>query len=720
MNFGAPWMLAALPLAALPVIIHLLQRRRYRRLEFAAMEFLRRAMKRLRRRVLLEDVLLLALRTLAVLAAILALARPGSERPPGWLVGSARSEIVILDASLSMEHRSDGRSAYERGIEVAARLFRAADPRRGARAALIRAGLHAERLAAGDPAAGLAALETLGPAGYGGADLDGALTIALRSAEEFRLDAPPRVTVLTDLQAHAWDFAHGSPPALERLAQAAIPVEIVDVGAELRANLAVTALRLPSTRLLLGEAADAVATVRNFGEAAAQVRAEALLDGDVFADELLEIEAGGTADWVVPLQPRLPGARTVEVRLAHDALVGDDARASAFELAEALETVIAGEPAARGRVPGVCDSLLDYFDLGEQSPVRATLVAPGALDARALAGADLLILADPGPLGAAAADGAAALLGRGGSLLIALGPRTDPADLASLRAAAGLAAVELEEARAAAEPYARLRIADPGHPALRFFADPRWQPLLTEVPFREWRPLRVADGADARVALLFSRDGSLAGEGAALVEERSGPGRVAWLAAAPCASWNRMEEVPGGTLALLYDLAFHLAPASGLAVELTVGQPLAVLLPAPAAGITLRDPDGARFPVTPELRAEEGGARSVALLLPAATRPGAWSAEALVVEDDGAENRLDFRIAVGVPPAESDLRAADALALRSLLPEGVLLRRAGEESELPATGSEMRAEFARLLWRIVVALLLAETLLAALLDRRRR
>lgn len=62
--------------AAGPVVIHLLNRRRYRTVEWGAMAFLRKAMQRSRRAVRLRDLLLLVLRTAAVLLFGFALARP--------------------------------------------------------------------------------------------------------------------------------------------------------------------------------------------------------------------------------------------------------------------------------------------------------------------------------------------------------------------------------------------------------------------------------------------------------------------------------------------------------------------------------------------------------------------------------------------------------------------------------------------------------------------
>jgi hypothetical protein len=74
---GYAWFaIAGAAAAAGPVIIHLLNRRRFRVVHWAAMDFLREAIRRNRRILELRDLLILALRTLAVLLFGLALARP--------------------------------------------------------------------------------------------------------------------------------------------------------------------------------------------------------------------------------------------------------------------------------------------------------------------------------------------------------------------------------------------------------------------------------------------------------------------------------------------------------------------------------------------------------------------------------------------------------------------------------------------------------------------
>ena len=99
-----------------PVIIHLLNRRRFRVVQWAAMDFLREAMQRNRRIMQLRDILLLLLRTAAVLLFGLALARP-------FFASSSETfddrqplhAIIVVDNSLSMGYESlDGNLARPR------------------------------------------------------------------------------------------------------------------------------------------------------------------------------------------------------------------------------------------------------------------------------------------------------------------------------------------------------------------------------------------------------------------------------------------------------------------------------------------------------------------------------------------------------------------------------------------------------------------------------
>ena len=63
-------MVAGAALVSSPIIIHLINRLRYRRVKWAAMEFLLKSQKRNRRRLIIEQLILLLLRILLVLSSV--------------------------------------------------------------------------------------------------------------------------------------------------------------------------------------------------------------------------------------------------------------------------------------------------------------------------------------------------------------------------------------------------------------------------------------------------------------------------------------------------------------------------------------------------------------------------------------------------------------------------------------------------------------------------
>src|SRR6266851_555554 len=74
--FAHPWYMAAGgALISSPILIHLINRMRFKRLRWAAMEFLLKSQKRNRRRLIIEQMILLLLRILLVLLAGFLVAR---------------------------------------------------------------------------------------------------------------------------------------------------------------------------------------------------------------------------------------------------------------------------------------------------------------------------------------------------------------------------------------------------------------------------------------------------------------------------------------------------------------------------------------------------------------------------------------------------------------------------------------------------------------------
>jgi len=131
MTFLQPLLLYALPLALLPVIIHLLNRLRHRTQAWGAMRFLVAASRSSVNRARLKQFLILLLRTLAVLMLILFLARPLTGGWMGWAFASAPDTVLILlDRSASMDTRLAGTSLTRRE-QALQRIQQAAEPYQG-------------------------------------------------------------------------------------------------------------------------------------------------------------------------------------------------------------------------------------------------------------------------------------------------------------------------------------------------------------------------------------------------------------------------------------------------------------------------------------------------------------------------------------------------------------------------------------------------------------
>src|SRR3954454_14924170 len=97
--FTHPWYMAAGGAAvSLPILIHLINRMRFKRIRWAAMEFLLKSQKRNQRKLIIEQLILLMLRILLVLLLGFLVAR--------FVYGSGgsrgASHVVVLDDTLSM------------------------------------------------------------------------------------------------------------------------------------------------------------------------------------------------------------------------------------------------------------------------------------------------------------------------------------------------------------------------------------------------------------------------------------------------------------------------------------------------------------------------------------------------------------------------------------------------------------------------------------------
>ncbi|MEK7250949.1 MAG: BatA domain-containing protein, partial [Bacteroidota bacterium] len=128
MTFLNPLLLFGLIASAIPIIIHLLNLRKLKTIEFSTLQFLKELQKTKMRRVKIRQWLLLALRTLLVIAVVMAFSRPalrGSLAGFG-LGGSTHAKttmVILLDDSPSMNVRNERGAFFAQAKEAAAHIL---------------------------------------------------------------------------------------------------------------------------------------------------------------------------------------------------------------------------------------------------------------------------------------------------------------------------------------------------------------------------------------------------------------------------------------------------------------------------------------------------------------------------------------------------------------------------------------------------------------------
>jgi hypothetical protein len=116
-------MLGWLAAAAAPILIHLWSRQKHRETSWAAMEYLLAAVRRQTRRLRLEQLLLLMIRTLIIVLLVLAVAEPFLERVGMASTSAGRTHrVLVIDGSYSMDYRPTDKSRFERAKELAGQI----------------------------------------------------------------------------------------------------------------------------------------------------------------------------------------------------------------------------------------------------------------------------------------------------------------------------------------------------------------------------------------------------------------------------------------------------------------------------------------------------------------------------------------------------------------------------------------------------------------------
>jgi hypothetical protein len=665
--FVHPALLWGLAAVAIPVLIHLINMMRHRRLEWAAMEFLLLSQKKHRTWIIFKQLLLLLLRMLAVAAVVLMVAQPRLRGQWSSLLGGTRTHyIVLLDDSFSMSDRWADTDAFSEAKKVVDRIAgSAARQDRLQSFTLLRfsRALRPPRPAEPD------LLKQ--PVGSGFADALAAILAKMKVTQTAagplpalkavgRLlgdrDGEHRVLYLiSDLRARQWDQPAELRKTLLQLDEAGAEIHLIDCVDRQRPNLAIASLAPVDGVHAAGVSWFMEVAVENFSAAPARQVAVTLgEDGHGRpAVTLAEILPGTTAKERFEVRFPNAGPHQVTARLENDAVAADNYRCCAVDLPPHLAVLLVdGDARAR-------DARYLSIALAPGEPtrtgIRPQVETPRYLSVKPLADFRAVNLANVERLDSSAVAALEKYVAAGGGVAFFLGARSDAKFYNDVLYRGGKGVFPAPLAGEKELPVDRLEPAPDvqagKHFIFRVFAAGRNTFLQTVTVDRYfavadgWRPPR--DSSVRVVARLRN--------GAPLVVEQSfGKGRVLAFLTTAGPAWNNWARNPSFVVAM-QDLQAYLSARPGAGQSRLVGSALELKLEPTVyqSQVRFSPPEESAAPVA-NVTAVRGADGMLAASFLDTDLSGFYEARL-----NRVDNAVDTRCyAVNVDPAEGDLRTA--------------------------------------------------------------
>lgn len=718
-TFVHPALLWGLLLAGVPVLIHLINMMRHRRVQWAAMEFLLVSQKKNRTWVLLKQLLLLLTRVAVIALLVLVVAQPLLRNQLGNLFGGKKTHhIVLLDDSFSMSDRWADTDAFTEAKAVAGRIGKEAarqvHPQSFTLLRLSRAGRFSqgtepdfleESVNSEFPSRLQTALDKLkvsqtatGPH----AALEAITQLAGDGNGEYRI-----VYLISDFRDRDWTTPNDLRNQLLRLNEMGAEIHLVNCVEATRPNLAITGLLPgPGTRAA-GVPLFMEVTVTNYGDAPVKEVPVLLTADDQVrpAITIPEIPARKTVKERFPVHFSTAGEHAVTARLESDVVGTDNFRYAVVDFPANLPVLlIDGDPEAT-------DARYLSAALAPGGPV-ATGIAPRIENPRYLSQNPLdqfqaIYLLNLEQLAPSAIDALEKYVQAGGGVGIFLGPRSTARFLNESLYRDGKGLLPVPVSGQAELLVDRLQKAPDievtSHPIFAILAGKRNSFLSTVVVQRyfavpeDWKP-----EADAKIEVIAQlRNGD------PLAVERSfGEGRVVSFLTTAAPTWNNWARNNPSFVVAMLELQAFLSRRADAAVR-PVGAPLLLSLdPAqydPAVRFT--SPDGQMPPIVTSASPGTGG--TLTATLPGTDMSGIYQAR--LTRKDGVEDTRRF--AVNVEPEEGDLKTIDGPQLAAHL-EGVVYQYEQASLFRYANGETAGYNLSQSLLYLLVLLLIAEQLLA--------
>jgi hypothetical protein len=718
-SFIHPLLLWGLAIAAAPVLIHLINMMRHRRVEWAAMEFLIVSQKKHRTWVILKQLLLMLLRVMVIAGIVLLVAGPLLNNRLSRIFGRVKTHhIVLLDDSYSMSDRWDNTSAFEEAKKVIARIGMEAAKQIQPQSVTLLRFSHVgkpgrptqtdflnEQVVTGFTDRLKKVLDKCDVS-----QSDAGPVEPLKALDELLSDPAGERRILyliSDFRARQWNDPADAKKMMLKWQAAEADIHLIDCIDRMRPNLSIVSLQPEEGVRAAGVPWFMEVAVANNGPAAVK-DVSVILSEDNRARpsiSIAQIPAGRVAK--ERFQVNLPqgGGHSISARLESDAVAADNHRFYAIDLPSDLPVLlIDGDAKAKDA------KFLEWlFNPGGavKTGLRPTIELPRYLSTKPLDGFSTVNLANIDRLDKSAVAALEKYVAEGGGAAFFLGDMCQSKffNQELYRDGKGLFPLPLKGPAELAVD--RLEVAPDvqteNNFIFRIFAEKRnsfLQSLLVQRYFaadEKWTP--PADGSASVLAKL--RNGA-----PLVVEKKFGKGRVVAFLTTASPTWNNWARNPG--VVMFLDLQAYLGSRNSSAPSRQVGAPLEVTLDPSKYLPQVRfvKPQESGVP-TATIDAVSGRDKKLHALLTETDVSGYYEV-LLTRSDNTTETR---RYAYNVEPAEGNLSALDSAQLAERL-VGLKYQfekaAAFQMAQNEATGDNLREA----ILYVLILLLIGEQLLA--------
>ena len=589
---------------AAPIIIHLLNRRRFKKINWAAMDFLLEAQRLNRRRVKLEEIILLLLRCLAMILIGLMIARPSLDINVSGLLKAGQTErVIVLDDSLSMATIGQQGSPINKASEILQKgikslsnnnsqdiftVVRTTDPNKFAPNGLPLTESSITDLL--DEFKNIKATDLRG-------DLHSALTTVAKSFDSEKASFAKVVYLFTDLRRMDWESStksgsdKGVVQTLQGIAEKAAGCYVVDLGSEVENNLFIEEVKPLGKVLVSGVPVDFEVLVRNLGKSDIEdVIVSFSVRGSLpLKSKIPRIEAGaiGVAAFSYTFTDSSNESFSVPVEISldnefsksEDALREDNVRYFPARVASGMRVLIVdGDPSG---IFGRSESFYLSNALSPGGPaisgVDVTVLDDADFDSSNLSQYEVIFIANLYRITEERAVGLNEWVKNGGGLVLLLGDQIDEDVYNDVlyKNGSGLLPFKLSTVGGdeKEEKWVNIKPEKQNHPLFRFFEGDNKR-LLDQVKVFRWWNSEIDDNENSPnpsniVASLTSDDNS-----PLVVERQIGDGRVLAVTTPLDNDWNNFPENGASFLITSQELVRYMSRNIASEGLLSVAEPI--------------------------------------------------------------------------------------------------------------------------------------------------